>query len=187
MKLMDLQNIPLQPQPQEPVILQPKPKFPLLLILSGVIFILLVSIGGYYLGKLPNKSIITPTPTISQQKACTMDAKICPDGSSVGRVLPNCEFAPCSGRSGINKTSPAPTGNTLSTFCLNYLGQPQSDEVCENISLEARSCKVNSDCDPTCSRGCLNHSWKLETSLNDCMAEPIYSCGCLNNICQKSQ
>jgi hypothetical protein len=27
--------------------------------------------------------------------ACTMDAKICPDGSAVGRVGPNCEFAPC--------------------------------------------------------------------------------------------
>jgi len=27
--------------------------------------------------------------------ACTMEAKICPDGSSVGRVGPNCEFEPC--------------------------------------------------------------------------------------------
>lgn len=27
--------------------------------------------------------------------ACTMDAKICPGGSSVGRVPPSCEFAPC--------------------------------------------------------------------------------------------
>lgn len=27
--------------------------------------------------------------------ACTMDAKICPDGSSVGRTAPNCEFAVC--------------------------------------------------------------------------------------------
>lgn len=27
--------------------------------------------------------------------ACTLEAKICPDGSSVGRTLPNCEFAPC--------------------------------------------------------------------------------------------
>lgn len=29
------------------------------------------------------------------QVACTMDAKICPDGSAVGRTVPNCEFAPC--------------------------------------------------------------------------------------------
>lgn len=27
--------------------------------------------------------------------ACTMDAKVCPDGSAVGRVGPDCEFAPC--------------------------------------------------------------------------------------------
>lgn len=28
---------------------------------------------------------------------CTQEAMICPDGSSVGRTGPNCEFAPCSG------------------------------------------------------------------------------------------
>lgn len=33
-----------------------------------------------------------PTPT---SKACTLEAKLCPDGSSVGRTGPNCEFAPC--------------------------------------------------------------------------------------------
>lgn len=30
-----------------------------------------------------------------QETACTLEAKICPDGSSVGRVGPNCEFALC--------------------------------------------------------------------------------------------
>ncbi len=28
---------------------------------------------------------------------CTQDAKICPDGSGVGRIGPDCEFAPCPG------------------------------------------------------------------------------------------
>jgi hypothetical protein len=28
---------------------------------------------------------------------CTEDAKICPDGTGVGRVPPSCEFAPCPG------------------------------------------------------------------------------------------
>ena len=27
--------------------------------------------------------------------ACTMEARLCPDGSSVGRSGPNCEFAAC--------------------------------------------------------------------------------------------
>lgn len=29
--------------------------------------------------------------------ACTADAKLCPDGSAVGRVGPDCEFAACPG------------------------------------------------------------------------------------------
>jgi len=35
--------------------------------------------------------------TFSREKliACTMEAKLCPDGSAVGRTGPNCEFAPC--------------------------------------------------------------------------------------------
>ncbi|MDD5055959.1 MAG: hypothetical protein PHZ00_06885 [Candidatus Peribacteraceae bacterium] len=28
---------------------------------------------------------------------CTLDVKLCPDGSSVGRVAPSCAFAPCPG------------------------------------------------------------------------------------------
>ena len=28
-------------------------------------------------------------------KQCTMEAKLCPDGTSVGKTGPNCEFAPC--------------------------------------------------------------------------------------------
>lgn len=30
-----------------------------------------------------------------EQIACTMDARVCPDGSYVGRTGPNCEFAAC--------------------------------------------------------------------------------------------
>ncbi len=38
--------------------------------------------------------------------ACTMEAKLCPDGSYVGRIGPNCEFAPC-----LNATSTINTSN----------------------------------------------------------------------------
>jgi len=34
----------------------------------------------------------SPTPS---SKACTLEAKLCPDGTYVGRTGPNCEFAPC--------------------------------------------------------------------------------------------
>jgi len=32
-----------------------------------------------------------------EQHACTLEAKLCADGSYVGRVGPNCEFASCPG------------------------------------------------------------------------------------------
>lgn len=39
-----------------------------------------------------------PMPPVDPpDRMCTMDAKICPDGSAVGRTGPNCEFAPCPG------------------------------------------------------------------------------------------
>ena len=41
---------------------------------------------------------------------CTMEAKICPDGSAVGRTGPNCEFAACPVAT---STPPAPTSATL--------------------------------------------------------------------------
>lgn len=44
------------------------------------------------------KPTVTLLPTLQlpdQPVACTMDVFICPDGSSVARMGPNCEFAPC--------------------------------------------------------------------------------------------
>lgn len=39
----------------------------------------------------------TPVSPGEEPVACTMDAKICPDGSGVGRVPPSCAFAACPG------------------------------------------------------------------------------------------
>jgi len=56
-------------------------------IFVGMLIALMIAGGAYYLGRQTNNQ--------SSPKACTMEAKICPDGSSVGRTGPNCEFAPC--------------------------------------------------------------------------------------------
>lgn len=37
----------------------------------------------------------TPSVLVPPVTACTEEAKICPDGSTVGRVGPACEFTPC--------------------------------------------------------------------------------------------
>lgn len=36
-----------------------------------------------------------PAPPDAGGPMCTTEAKICPDGTGVGRTGPNCEFAPC--------------------------------------------------------------------------------------------
>lgn len=53
-------------------------------------YILWVSFAGYL-----NLSIWQLSEDASEQVFCTMDAKLCPDGSYVARVPPTCEFAPC--------------------------------------------------------------------------------------------
>ena len=44
-------------------------------------------------------TVVVVTYTMKQsprQVACTQEAMVCPDGTSVGRTGPNCEFTPCS-------------------------------------------------------------------------------------------
>lgn len=47
-----------------------------------------------------------PVPQQPQPVACTMEAKLCPDGSYVSRTGTNCAFAPCPG--GGNGAAPVP-------------------------------------------------------------------------------
>ncbi len=56
----------------------------IILIIVGVLAA--ASIGAIYYHKIQKEN---------QPKACTMEAKLCPDGSSVGRTGSNCEFAEC--------------------------------------------------------------------------------------------
>lgn len=58
---------------------------------------------------IPTITIPVPTSTSSAQpKACTQDAKICPDGTGVGRTGPNCEFAPCPAKSATESPTISP-------------------------------------------------------------------------------
>ncbi len=55
-------------------------------------YILWVSFAGFL-----NFSILQLSVDVSRPVYCTQEAKLCPDGSYVGRTWPNCEFAPCPG------------------------------------------------------------------------------------------
>ena len=42
-------------------------------------------------------AFISTVKNAEAERACTLEAKVCPDGSAVGRQGSNCEFAPCPG------------------------------------------------------------------------------------------
>jgi len=55
-----------------------------------ILLVIVVGLAGIWIGY---KIITNGEP--EGPVACTTDAKLCPDGSYVGRVGPNCEFAVC--------------------------------------------------------------------------------------------
>jgi len=59
------------------------------------IIVLTVAIGYVLFFEYSDRKKESSMPNASNSGICTMEAKICPDGSSVGRSGPNCEFAPC--------------------------------------------------------------------------------------------
>ena len=97
---------------------------PILIIL--MIVGILVAAGGtyYFLGKKAQES-----------GACTKEAKICPDGSVVGRAGPDCEFAPCP-ENGTGKGVSCGGWNTFGDIVCECSGQLEksvcpSDAVCD--------------------------------------------------------
>lgn len=55
----------------------------------------IVALAGFYKFNFTDGGDIMPPVGGPQQIGCTMEARLCPDGSAVGRSGPRCEFAPC--------------------------------------------------------------------------------------------
>ncbi len=69
-----------------------------------VAILILVIIGVSMAVWQKNKAI--PGPDNNEPVACTLEAKICPDGTAVGRQGPRCEFTACpNSDGGLNATS----------------------------------------------------------------------------------
>lgn len=72
----------------------------LALLIGAVSLMVISSVVGYYFGtqhsaNTASQEILNQSPSPQSDVICTMDAMICPDGTSVGRTGPDCEFAPC--------------------------------------------------------------------------------------------
>ncbi len=87
--------------------------------------------------------------------ACTMDAKICPDGSAVGRVAPNCDFAPCPPGRGVR-------------YC-------ETDSDCV--------LKYNILFGGQCIAGCFNNDASSDPSCNQAWEPLSGTCKCVGNQC----
>lgn len=73
----------------------------------------------------------TATSTDPEPYACTADAKICPDGSAVGRTGPKCEFMACPAANATMATTSTYLGGTVTA--LNVTVSPKaivSDSRC---------------------------------------------------------
>ncbi len=98
--------------------------FGVLQILLGVFVLALIGGGAY---------IVAHNNTTQQPVACTQEAKLCPDGSYVGRTGPNCEFAACpSGlQNNTQKTTPTiqvidDNGDGPATITVQYSNLPNN-------------------------------------------------------------
>jgi hypothetical protein len=95
---------------------EPTKKSPLLLAAIILIAISLIATLIYIFG---SQLFITP-------KACTMEAKICPDGSSVGRTGPNCEFSACPVATATPTDTASPTVSPVMSPTASPSGSPTS-------------------------------------------------------------
>lgn len=132
-----------------------------LFIVGLLIFI--IAGGAYYLGRQTNSK--------PSYKACTMEAKICPDGSGVGRVGPNCEFAECP-TSKIPKSTPTPIPSSIpvSQEC-----EPCGEQGIHNLDgrqcawgLECKDrnkCKDGDECIVSSTHFCLRPGQSIKTCL----------------------
>ncbi|TFG35497.1 MAG: hypothetical protein E4H47_01355 [Parcubacteria group bacterium] len=134
----------------------------ILLIITGV----LVAGGAYYFWSKNNQ----------KQVACTMEAKLCPDGSAVGRTGPDCEFASCP------ENTSLPEGYTLEAYSV----EKKLEAVCSKNSdcetpgeyLILSRCPFTSIClEKKCAVVCpayISLSWdEAEAMINNCEVEKL--------------
>lgn len=108
----------------EPTIPQKNPPNMGVIIIIVLLIMVIVGVAAYFLGvqQTMNGRSILPIETIpNNQTICTLEAKICPDGSSVGRVGPNCEFAECPTENDKDNSTQSATqsSNQLPNECSN--------------------------------------------------------------------
>lgn len=110
-------------------------------LIAGIVLILVIGVAAFFYRNM------TERPEGGDAVACTMEAKLCPDGTSVGRQGPNCEFAACAlpnvelAEDGITFLPPAGyerilTGAPGQETLVTYQKASQSETVQHTISIK---------------------------------------------------
>lgn len=111
------------------------------IILVAIVFIGLAAAGLY-------KFNFTASDI---QRGCTLEAKICPDGSTVGRTGPNCEFEACPQVEG--KMTQTQARVIAQGQCIKggeVLGEGSYNESTKTWWFEANLNTVRAGCNPAC-------------------------------------
>lgn len=137
--------------------------FSLPLILIGIVLMILIAGGAFYLGRTTKNSgdisnSPTPLSSPSDQVACAQDAKQCPDGSYVARTGPKCEFAACPAVSDKISNWKVYEGNGSLTF--KYPSDWEIEPYTNNNVISSNSPKIKLVVVP-----------KDSTLMNECMEE----------------
>ena len=128
-----------------------------LAIIVVMCFTAVIALGLYL---IYDKSLFAQLFTKEQEKpvACTQEAKVCPDGSAVGRTGPNCEFAQC----------PEMTilGNCYTGGCSEQICSDKEGVVSTCEYRKEYGCYKNAKCERQVNGQC---GWTMTSELTICL------------------
>ncbi len=110
-------------------------KTPSIFTVISIIALALIAVGCAQIKVATPPAENTPDKDQNQSPiACTMDAKICPDGSAVGRSGPTCEFAPCPASTTESATDSTPVTNSATAATTNPKPVTLANPASQNCS-----------------------------------------------------
>ncbi len=112
----------------------------------GIAAVIILAVSALVLWKtMPLSNAPLATSTGSGEVACTMEAKLCPDGSYVGREGPTCEFRACPTATSTSE-QPAPGTKVTVTTTLGKSVVALGETITPRKVLEDSRCPIDVQC-----------------------------------------
>lgn len=133
-------------------------------IVIFIVFLVILAFAvgfGLHTNKKSAPPITQPTPT---SQSCTLEAKICPDGSAVGRIPPTCEFAECPEANNKLSENKCYIGGCSNELCLDKTVVYDVFSTCEYK--EEYACLRYSQCEEQSNGNC---GWTSTAEYTQCL------------------